>query len=85
MYWKEPDKFNQDRFIDGRREIIKNVAVIPFGVVPRIYPGEYLVRMELFLVLASVLQWCTAEREYESNRHSTEQKPNRVIGEPFSK
>ena len=50
-YWKEPEAFNPDRFLDGRKE-----QFIPYGMGKRICMGESLARNELFIFSTLILQ-----------------------------
>ena len=82
-YWKEPHKFNPNRFIDGKGKLIKNDALIPFSVGPRTCAGEPLARMELFLIFANMLQRFTFEREDVGVKHSMVEKPNQGLRAPY--
>ena len=83
-YWEEPLKFNPDRFIGARGKMIKEEALMPFSVGPRVCLGEPLARMELFLVFANLLQRFTFERENTNIKHSMTLKPNQVTSAPYS-
>ena len=81
-YWKEPRKFNPDRFIDKMGRIIKHDALMPFSIGPRTCLGEPLARMELFMIFANFLQKFTFERADPKIKHSMEPKPNTAFRIP---
>ncbi|XP_069031646.1 cytochrome P450 17A2 isoform X2 [Embiotoca jacksoni] len=54
--WDKPDLFNPDRFLDDRGQRIIPSGFLPFGAGPRVCVGESLARVELFLLLSSLLQ-----------------------------
>ncbi|KAM9471239.1 cytochrome P450 2F2-like [Clarias gariepinus] len=54
--WKFPHEFNPSNFLNGEGQFEKPKAFIPFSAGPRLCLGEGLARMELFLILVSLLQ-----------------------------
>ena len=50
-YWKDPETFNPDRFLDGKKE-----QFIPYGMGKRVCMGESLARNELFIFSSLILQ-----------------------------
>nr|CAG8439859.1 2098_t:CDS:2 [Entrophospora candida] len=52
-YWKEPETFNPDRFLNGENEITKN-SFLMFGAGLRICPGRRLAILELKSLMASI-------------------------------
>ncbi|KXN74304.1 cytochrome P450 [Conidiobolus coronatus NRRL 28638] len=53
-YFSDPYKFNPERFLkDG--ELIIRSELIPFGMGKRRCPGEGLAKMEMFLIMANIL------------------------------
>lgn len=57
-YWIEPDKFEPLRFIDEKTGLFKckNDAMMPFSVGKRACIGESIARLQLFLILTSLIQ-----------------------------
>ncbi|XP_051518882.1 cytochrome P450 2B4-like isoform X2 [Myxocyprinus asiaticus] len=55
-YWKYPDTFNPENFLDDSGHFHKPEAFLPFSLGPRVCPGETLAKMELFLFISSLLQ-----------------------------
>ncbi|XP_052056857.1 vitamin D 25-hydroxylase isoform X3 [Apodemus sylvaticus] len=55
-YWKDPDMFYPERFLDSNGYFIKKEALIPFSLGRRHCLGEQLARMEMFLFFTSLLQ-----------------------------
>ena len=50
-YWKDPESFNPDRFLDGKKE-----QFTPYGMGKRVCMGESLARNELFIFSSLILQ-----------------------------
>lgn len=55
-YWKDPDVFCPERFLDSSGHFIKKEALIPFSLGRRHCLGEQLARMEMFLFFTTLLQ-----------------------------
>ncbi|CAB1344825.1 unnamed protein product [Coregonus sp. 'balchen'] len=54
--WKFPHEFNPENFLNEVGEFVKPEAFLPFSAGPRVCLGEGLARMELFLVLVTLLR-----------------------------
>lgn len=55
-YWKDPEKFIPERFLNEDGSLRRRDAFIPFSAGPRFCIGEPLARMELFLFFTNLLQ-----------------------------
>ncbi|XP_047372219.1 vitamin D 25-hydroxylase isoform X5 [Sciurus carolinensis] len=55
-YWKDPEVFHPERFLDSRGRFVKREALIPFSLGRRHCLGEHLARMEMFLFFTTLLQ-----------------------------
>ncbi|XP_051807657.1 cytochrome P450 2F2-like [Acanthochromis polyacanthus] len=54
--WKYPHEFNPENFLNDQGEFVKPDAFMPFSAGPRVCLGEGLARMELFLVMVTLLR-----------------------------
>ncbi|XP_022609772.1 cytochrome P450 2F2-like isoform X2 [Seriola dumerili] len=54
--WKFPHEFNPENFLNNRGEFVKPEAFMPFSAGPRMCLGEGLARMELFLIMVTLLR-----------------------------
>ncbi|XP_061100599.1 cytochrome P450 2F2-like isoform X2 [Conger conger] len=54
--WKFPHEFNPSNFLNDEGEFVKPEAFMPFSAGPRVCLGEGLARMELFLILVTLLR-----------------------------
>uniref|UniRef100_A0A671M9R3 Cytochrome P450, family 2, subfamily X, polypeptide 9 n=1 Tax=Sinocyclocheilus anshuiensis TaxID=1608454 RepID=A0A671M9R3_9TELE len=54
--WKFPHEFNPQNFLNDKGEFVKPDAFMPFSAGSRVCLGENLARMELFLILLTVLR-----------------------------
>ncbi|XP_075898969.1 cytochrome P450 2J6-like [Nelusetta ayraudi] len=55
-HWKFPHEFNPENFLNEKGEFVKVDAFIPFSAGPRVCLGEGLARMELFLIMVTLLR-----------------------------
>jgi len=56
MYWDNPDAFDPERFSQQNVKKMNPLAFCPFGMGPRICPGERLSWMEMRMLLTILLQ-----------------------------
>ncbi|XP_069165324.1 cytochrome P450 2L1-like isoform X3 [Procambarus clarkii] len=57
QYWKQPDQFNIDRFLDAEGNFSgQKEGFLPFSLGRRSCLGEALARMELYIFTAAILQ-----------------------------
>ncbi|XP_029010218.1 cytochrome P450 2J6-like isoform X1 [Betta splendens] len=54
--WKFPNDFNPKNFLNNKGEFVKPEAFMPFSAGPRTCLGEGLARMELFLIMVTLLK-----------------------------
>uniref|UniRef100_A0A3P8U6I3 Cytochrome P450, family 2, subfamily X, polypeptide 9 n=1 Tax=Amphiprion percula TaxID=161767 RepID=A0A3P8U6I3_AMPPE len=54
--WKYPHEFNPENFLNDQGEFVKPDAFMPFSAGPRVCLGEGLARMELFLIMVTLLR-----------------------------
>ncbi|XP_056138635.1 cytochrome P450 2B4-like [Lampris incognitus] len=54
--WKYPHEFNPENFLNDQGEFDKPEAFIPFSLGPRVCLGEGLARIELFLIVVTLLR-----------------------------
>ncbi|XP_062052435.1 vitamin D 25-hydroxylase isoform X3 [Lepus europaeus] len=55
-YWRDPDVFYPERFLDSSGYFAKKEALVPFSLGRRHCLGEQLARMEMFLFFTALLQ-----------------------------
>ncbi|KAE8605376.1 hypothetical protein XENTR_v10015089 [Xenopus tropicalis] len=55
-YFKKPEEFYPEHFLDSEGNFVKNEAFLPFSAGRRICVGETLAKMELFLFFTKLLQ-----------------------------
>ncbi|KAL0822719.1 hypothetical protein ABMA28_004736 [Loxostege sticticalis] len=81
-YFREPTKFDPERFSFGAKDDIKKFVFLPFGEGPRACVGERLGQMQSMAGLAAVLQKFTVEPAAISRRDIIPD-PTGVVSENF--
>ncbi|ETE58076.1 Cytochrome protein, partial [Ophiophagus hannah] len=61
LCWEDPEKFDPGHFLNEKGEFQKKDAYLPFSAGKRSCPGEGMADMEVFLLLATLLQHFTFE------------------------
>ncbi|KFU84236.1 Cytochrome P450 2J2, partial [Chaetura pelagica] len=54
--WETPDQFNPGRFLDKDGNFVNREAFLPFSIGHRVCMGELLARMELFIIISTLLK-----------------------------
>ncbi|KAF6718865.1 Cytochrome P450 2J6 [Oryzias melastigma] len=54
--WKFPNEFNPENFLNEQGEFVKPEAFMPFSAGARVCLGEGLARMELFIIMVTLLR-----------------------------
>jgi cytochrome P450 len=60
--WSEPEMFEPERFLPGRRDQISRYAYLPFGAGPRVCLGMGFAMQEAVVVLATLIKYLRFER-----------------------
>jgi len=55
VFWKTPEEFNPEHFLDNGKLIDNKEGFMPYGLGQRICPGRGLADMETFLILTNLL------------------------------
>ncbi len=55
-YWKDPDCFNPNRFLDDEGNFVPDERVVPFGVGKRVCLGQTLAEKEFFLFFTCLVK-----------------------------
>lgn len=81
-YFREPEKFDPERFSFGTKEDIRNFVFLPFGEGPRACVGARLGQMQSMAGIAAVLQKYTVEPAACSVRNP-KPDPTGIVSEGF--
>ncbi|KGL82604.1 Cytochrome P450 2J6, partial [Tinamus guttatus] len=54
--WETPQQFNPGHFLDEDGNFVNREAFLPFSIGHRVCMGELLARMELFIIISTLLQ-----------------------------
>lgn len=57
--WKDAEEFRPERFLPENKMGIHPMSFIPFGAGPRACTGEWLARMEMMIIIPTILQHFT--------------------------
>jgi len=55
-HWENPNTFDPERFLPGRKEKINKAAYLPFGTGPRVCIGSQLSFMQSLVIITTLLQ-----------------------------
>ncbi|NXY50218.1 CP2DH protein, partial [Ceuthmochares aereus] len=55
-FWKKPNEFYPEHFLDANGQFMKPEAFLPFSAGRRVCLGEQLARMELFIFFTTLMQ-----------------------------
>ncbi|KAK4314949.1 hypothetical protein Pmani_013817 [Petrolisthes manimaculis] len=81
-YWKDPDTFRPERFINPDGSLRKDEHLIPFGKGRRACLGESLARMTLFLMFTTLMQHFNFRLDPAIPVFDTEGKSGFTLGPP---
>ena len=60
--WSDPDMFDPERFLPGRRDQISRYSYLPFGAGPRVCMGMNFAMQEAVILLAMLIKYLRFER-----------------------
>jgi cytochrome P450 len=60
-FWRDPDAFDPDRFLNGEAEALPRFAYLPFGGGPRVCIGQGFAMTEAAAILATLLRGASLE------------------------
>ncbi|CAJ0939228.1 unnamed protein product [Ranitomeya imitator] len=85
-YFKNPEKFDPDRFLNKTGGLQKIDAFIPFSTGKRICLGEGMAKMEIFLFLTFILQNFNLKSDEDPSSIDLSPLPNSngIIPRPYN-
>ena len=78
-HFKDPEKFNPDRFLDQEGKFVSDERVAPFGIGKRICLGQTLAEKEFYIFFAGMIQ------QFQLKRDTTTDLPSYDIKDSFPK
>jgi cytochrome P450 len=78
-YFKNPHKFDPDRFLDSDGKFVTDERVTPFGVGKRICLGQTLAEKEFYIFFAGIMQ------QFEVRRDTSADLPSYDADDSFPK
>lgn len=81
--WQEPEKFQPERFLGEKGELIKHEAFCPFSMGPRTCIGQQLASNEVFLFFTSFLQRFNFTTVNKDDCVSTDGEQTGVTRQPY--
>uniref|UniRef100_A0AC34Q186 Cytochrome P450 n=1 Tax=Panagrolaimus sp. JU765 TaxID=591449 RepID=A0AC34Q186_9BILA len=82
-YFKNPDKFDPERFLDKTGKFFSPPELIPFGIGKRVCLGEGLARMELYLFTANIFNQFKVKPAYGQMPSDHRNHKSTVVCTPF--
>ncbi|XP_022250292.1 cytochrome P450 1A1-like isoform X3 [Limulus polyphemus] len=83
-HWGDPENFRPERFLDSEGQLLSHQLThyVPFGLGRRQCPGEKLAYVNLFLMLARLIQRCKVFLSTGPGTANTDPKPISVVTMP---
>uniref|UniRef100_A0AC34PX29 Cytochrome P450 n=1 Tax=Panagrolaimus sp. JU765 TaxID=591449 RepID=A0AC34PX29_9BILA len=83
-YFKNPDKFDPERFLDKTGKFFSPPELIPFGIGKRVCLGEGLARMELYLFTANIFNQFKIKPAYGQMPSDHRNHKTSIVCSPFN-